>query len=300
MTTYDFIASNKRKTVLLLLGFTFFVGLIGYVIDRNYNTGGGFLVIALVYALGSALVGYYAGDRIVLATSGAQPIDREDDLYLSRMGENLCLSTGMLQPKVYIIPDSAINAFATGRDPAHASIAVTSGAIEKLQNEELEGVLAHELSHIRNYDIRVMTLVIVLVGLISVIVDMAFRFSMFGGGRRRGNDREGGFSILMVFGLIAVILSPIIAKLIQLAISRRREYLADASAALTTRFPQGLANALRKIELESQPMQNASSATAHLFFASPFSGKGVREFFSTHPPIEKRIAALETMSAPNA
>jgi heat shock protein HtpX len=213
------------------------------------------------------------------------------------MVENLCISQGMPLPRIYIIDDPAINAFATGRDPDHASIAVTTGAIEKLKNEELEGVLAHELSHVQNYDIRVMTVVVVLVGIVSVMANILMRMSWRG---RRGNDREGGNGFLLVIGLILMLVAPIVAQLIQLAVSRRREYLADASGALMTRFPEGLARALEKIQAESMPMEHASAATAHLFIASPFAGKALAAMLSTHPPTEERIKRLKAMGSTGA
>jgi heat shock protein HtpX len=199
-------------------------------------------------------------------------------------------------PKVYLIDSPALNAFATGRDPEHASIAVTTGIMQALENEELEGVIAHELSHIKNYDIRVMTLVVVLVGAISLIGNMFWRGHMFGG-RRRSSDREGGQlgAILMITGLVFIILSPIIAELIKLAISRRREYLADASGALLTRYPEGLARALEKIQASNTPLASASTATAHLYISNPLTGQSISALFSTHPPIEERIKRLRTM-----
>ena len=294
MTTYDFIAGNKRKTAILIVLFTAFILAIGWVIDEYYGGGGFFLGFAAIYSTIMALVGYYAGDKVALAASGARPVTEQQNPYLVRMVQNLCIAEGMPMPKVHIIDDPAINAFATGRDPQHASIAVTTGAIEKLANEELEGVLAHELSHVKNYDIRVMTVVIVLVGIISIISNMVFRMSLNRGGQRRRDG--GGAGLLLIVGLILVILSPIIAQLIKLAVSRKREYLADASGALMTRFPEGLARALRKIETDGRPVAMASAATAHLYFANPFSGKAVANLFSTHPPISERIKALETMA----
>jgi len=296
MTTYDFIAANKRKTVLLIVVFTALVLALGYVLDRTYDSGGVIISIALIYSVFTAFIGYYSGDKVALRMSGAREVSETDDPYLVRMVQNLCIATGTPMPKVHIIDDPAINAFATGRDPAHSSIAVTTGAIQKLENEELEGVLAHELSHIRNYDIRVMTLVIVLVGTVVIISDMVFRSFLWGGGRRR--DREGGGA--MIIGLILIILAPIVAQLIKLAVSRKREYLADASAVLATRYPEGLAKALEKIAVQSLPMQRASGATAHLFISNPFSGKSFAGLFSTHPPIESRIAALRNMGGTGA
>jgi len=289
MTTYDFIASNKRKTVLLIFIFSALILLLGWLVDRAYDGGGFFLGFAGVYSVISSLVSYYAGDKVALATSGAKPVTKQQLPNLVNTVENLCITAGMPMPKVYAIIDPAINAFATGRDPQHASIAVTTGAMEKLQQNELEGVIAHELSHVRNYDIRVMTLVIVLVGIVSVIANMFFRFSL------RGRRRRGGGGELVLIGIVLMIFAPIVAQLIKLAVSRKREFLADASGALLTRYPDGLANALRKIAAESLPMAGASTATAHLFFANPFSGRAWSSLFSTHPPIEQRIAALEKM-----
>jgi heat shock protein HtpX len=295
MTTYDFIASNKRKTVWLMLVFLAFILGLGWVIDRAYNTGGGFIVIAGAYSSVTALVSYFSGDKIALMASGARQVTETDNPYVVRMIDNLCIATGTPKPKVYIIDDPAINAFATGRDPNHASIAVTTGAVRKLANEELEGVLAHELSHVRNYDIRLMTVVIVLVGTVVILSDLVFRWSFLG---RRRRDNDGGGGLVMIVGLLLLILAPIIAQLIKLAVSRKREFLADSSAALITRFPEGLARALRKIADESKPMARASAATAHLFIANPFSGRALANLFSTHPPIEDRIKALMLMSNP--
>jgi heat shock protein HtpX len=296
MTTYDFIASNKQKSVLLIFVFTALVIGLGVLVDYIYEGGGAFTVIAVIYSTITALVGFYSGDKVALAVSGAKPIEEKDNQYLYRMVENLCITVGMPMPKVHIIDDPAINAFATGRDPNHSSIAVTTGALQQLEDEELEGVLAHELSHIRNYDIRVMMLVMVLAGTVAIITDLVLRSFMWGG-RKRDRDENNG--ALLLIGLILMILAPIIAQLIKLAVSRRREYLADASGALITRFPEGLARALEKIGAQAQPMKNPSSATAHLFIANPFSGKALAALFSTHPPIEKRITALRQMGGIN-
>jgi heat shock protein HtpX len=248
-------------------------------------------------AIGMSLGGYYGGDKLALATSGAKgPIEKNDNPYLYRIIENLSIASGLPMPKVYIIPDSAINAFATGRDPVHASIAVTTGAVEKLANEELEGVIAHELSHVKNYDIRLMTVVLVLVGLLALLSDWFMRMRFFGG-RRDSREGGGAQAILMVIGLILIILAPIIGQLIQLAVSRRREFLADASAALLTRYPEGLASALEKISSEHAPLQRANNATAHLYIANPFGGAKhlFSSLFATHPPIQERIKTLRQM-----
>jgi heat shock protein HtpX len=293
MTTYDFIAANKRKTVILITVFTGLVLAIGWLIDEAYGGGGFFLTIAALYSGGSALVSYYTGDKVALFVSGARPVTAAENPYLVCMVENLCISQGMPVPKVHVIQDPAINAFATGRDPQHASIAVTTGAIEKLANEELEGVLAHELSHIKNYDIRVMTIVIVLLGIISILGNMFFRISFHG---HRSSDRRGNGGALILVGLVLMIFAPFIAQLIKFAVSRKREFLADASGALMTRFPEGLASALRKIRLDNRPLARADASTAHLFIANPFTGRALAGLFSTHPPVEDRIAALEKMA----
>lgn len=295
MTTYDFITANKRNTAILMAVFFALILGLGGFLDRYYDTGGAFIVFAAGYSLISAAVSYYGGDKIALAVSHATPVSEKDNPYLYRMLENLCIATGSPMPKVYVIVDPAINAFAAGRDPKHASIAVTTGAMEKLANEELEGVLAHELSHIRNYDIRLMTVVAVMVGTIVIIGDLVFQSSLFG---RRRDRNENGSGALAIIGLIFIIISPIIAQLIKLAVSRRREFLADASGALITRFPEGLARALEKIRTDALPVQRVSSATAHLFFANPLSGRAVAGLFSTHPPVEERVAALRRMAAP--
>lgn len=267
---------------------------LGYVFDKATGAQGyGGVWIAVIISFGMTAISYFQGDKIALWSSGAQPIAKEDNAYVYRMIENLAITNGTPTPKIYIIEDQAINAFATGRKPEMASIAVTRGAIAKLTNEELEGVLAHELSHVKNYDIRFMTLVAVLVGSVSILSHIFLRSQWL----PRRNDREGGNigAIFMIIGIVLAILSPIIAELIKLAISRRREYLADASGALLTRYPAGLASALGKIAAENRPMANASQATAHLFIANPFSGKKISSLFATHPPIEDRIKKLREM-----
>jgi len=240
---------------------------------------------------------YFAGDKVALATSGAKPITKEDNPYVYRLVENLCITAGLPLPKIYIINDPTINAFATGRDPAHASIAITQGAIDKLENTELEGVIAHELSHVKNYDIRLMMVVIILVGIIALVSDWLMRGFFWG--RRSERERDQLSAILMIIGIVLAILSPLIAQLIQLAISRKREFLADADGALLTRYPAGLANALEKIGLANKlPLKTANNATAHLYIANPFgqSQKFLSNLFSTHPPLEERIAQLRQMA----
>lgn len=295
---YSQIASNKRRTWLLII---IFVGLIsGIAYAYSWYSGGdgyGGLVPALLISSGMALVSYFHGDKIALAASSAKSVTKADNPYLYRMVENLCIAAGAPVPKVYVISDEAINAFATGRNPQKASIAVTTGALTKLTNEELEGVLAHELSHVKNYDIRVMTVVIILVGIVSLLADWMLRWNIIGGRKHSSNDNRSG-GVLMIIGFVLIILSPIFAQLIQLAVSRRREYLADASGALLTRYPEGLANALEKIKMENKPMRTANHATAHLFLANPFGGmRGkIAGLFSTHPPIDDRITKLREMA----
>lgn len=297
---YSQITSNKRNSVLLITTFIILIIALGYVFDQISGQGSyGGVIFAVLFSLGMTTVSYFAGDKIALATSGAKPLAPEENKYLYRLVENLCITSGQPLPKIYLMEDVAINAFATGRKPELSSIAVTRGAVEKLTNEELEGVIAHELSHIKNYDIRFMMLVAVLVGAIAILSNIFLR-SRWLFGDRRGNSREGGGQlglILLLAGVILAILSPLIAELIKLAISRQREYLADASGSLLTRYPEGLARALEKIAAENTPLRAASSATAHLFIANPFgSGKKFANLFSTHPPIEERIKRLRGMA----
>jgi heat shock protein HtpX len=275
---------------VLLIGWTY-----GQVTDSGYSG----LAIAAVISMAMSLGSYFAGDKMALAAAGAKgPIAETDNKYVYRMVENLCITAGQPLPKVYLIPDSAINAFATGRDPKHASIAITQGAVEKLENEELEGVITHELSHVKNYDILLMTVVIVLLGLITLLSDWFLRFRLFGGRNRDSKEMGQLGLILLIIGIVFLILSPFIGQLIKLAISRRREYLADASGALLTRYPAGLANALEKIAAENQPLDHANNAMAHLYIANPSGSKRhfLSGFFATHPPIEQRIAALRKMA----
>lgn len=274
--------------------------LLGWVFDQIYGGGKTYsgIIVAIAISLIMTVVSFFSGDKIALSISGAKEISHDDNQYLFHIVENLCITSGLPMPKIYLIPDPAINAFATGRDPKHASIAVTAGALQKLTNEELEGVVAHELSHIKNFDIRFMMLVAVMVGAIAIFADFMLRTGGITRGRSNG-DRDSGnqlFAILMIVGIVLAILSPLIAELIKLAISRKREYLADASGALLTRYPDGLANALEKIAAENMPMRKASTATAHMFIANPFKG-GRKKFvalFSTHPPVEDRISKLRT------
>ena len=297
---YQQIDSNKKKTFLLMAIFFVIVILVGLAF--GYYSGNSFIGvgIATIISLVMAATSYYHGDRIALAQAGAKgPITKTDNSYLYRIVENLAITAGLPMPKVYVIPDQAINAFATGRNPKYASIAVTTGALEKLENEELEGVMAHELSHIKNYDILLMTVVIVLVGLLALLSDWFIRIQFYRGGNRDSNNSGGGQIqiVLLIAGIILLIISPILGKIIQLAISRKREFLADASGALLTRYPEGLAKALEKIDGESMSVKRANNATAHLYIASPFGRTKhmMSKLFATHPPIDARINALRKM-----
>lgn len=287
---YSQITANKRKTWVLITIFVAFIIGLGFVLQQWQGYGPESLILAAAISIGMSLIGYYGGDKLALSTSGARRIEQNDNPYVYRLVENLSITAGLPMPKVHIINSPALNAFATGRDPQHASIAITTGLIEALENEELEGVIAHELSHVQNYDIRVMTIVIVLVGLVSLLAQWILRF---GGGRGSDNNSRG--NIFGIIGLVLLLLSPLIAELIKLAVSRKREYLADASGSLLTRYPEGLARALEKIQASTTPLATASTATAHLFISNPFKGKSISSLFSTHPPIADRIAKLRSM-----
>ncbi|MBI5230393.1 MAG: M48 family metalloprotease [Candidatus Magasanikbacteria bacterium] len=295
---YSQIDSNKYKSIALIAIFVAFLVALGFAYDYAYGSGGlGGVFFAILISVFMTGVSYFAGDKIALSSSGARAITKKENTYLYNIVENLSITAGIPMPKVYIIPDAAINAFATGRDPLHASIAVTEGALKKLENEELEGVLAHELSHVKNFDTRLIMLVIVLVGAIGLLADMFWRARFFGfGGGRRDNDHEGGNALFMIIGLAIILLSPLIAQLIKFALSRRREFLADASGALLTRYPEGLARALEKIGIDKAPMAHANATTAPLYFTNPLSGKNFINLFSTHPPLEARVKALRGMA----
>jgi len=293
---YKQIDSNKRRTFFLFFFFFIFVVALGYLLSWYFDNPL-ILVAAVAFSVIQSLISYYYSDSITLAISQAHEAPREEPfLELHRLVENLSITAGIPKPRVYVINDSAPNAFATGRDPKHAAVAVTTGLLEKLNKNELEGVVAHELSHIENYDIRVMTVVVVLVGVVALLSDFFLRWTWFGGGRR--DEREGGGqlgAILLIVGIVLAILAPLFATLIQLAISRSREYLADADGALLTRYPEGLASALEKIALDKEPLEVANRATAHLYIESPLKGQNVSRLFSTHPPVEERIKKLREM-----
>jgi heat shock protein HtpX len=296
---YEQIARNKRRSTLIFLFFLLMIFTLAYAFGALTGMGTGGLVFAALIAGGLSFLSYWKSDSVVLAISRAKPVTKEEYPFLYNVVEGLAIAAGIPAPRCYIIDDTAPNAFATGRDPAHSVICVTTGLLQKMNRAELEGVVAHEMSHIKNYDIRVMTLAVVMVGIIALLSDWIMR-GLWGGGRRRSGGRgKGGDlgAVLVVVGIFFAIFGPLIAQLLRLAVSRRREYLADASAALLTRYPPGLASALRKIADDREPLEAANKATAHLYIVNPLKDlKGaVNKLFSTHPPIEARIAALEKM-----
>lgn len=296
---YEQIASNKVKSFVLVLFFIAFVFLLVWIFEELTGWGRGGFILALVIAVVMAAGSYYYSDRIVLAISRARPVTREEFPYLYHTVEGLAIAAGLPAPRCYVIEDTAPNAFATGRNPKNSVICVTTGLLQKMNRLELEGVLAHEMSHIKNYDVLLQTVAVVMVGVVALLSDWMLRSLWWGGGRRKSRDRSGkAGAILLLVGIVLAILSPLVAKLMQLAISRRREYLADASAAMLTRYPAGLASALRKIAADPEPLEAANKATAHLYIVNPLKNLGgkVNRLFSTHPPIEERIAALEKMS----
>lgn len=304
---YEAIGANKRKSWLIVIGFTAFVVVTTYVISKaagfyfGYQAGGlGLVGMALIISGLISLGGYYFSDKVVLTLSGARLADRKKDFLFYTVAENLAIGAGIPKPKLYVIEDTAPNAFATGRDPKHAVIVATTGLLEKLTRTELEGVVAHEMSHIRNYDTRLMSIVAVMVGMIALIGDWFLRASFWG--RGKDNEKEGNAqAIFLVAGFVFALLSPIVAQLIQLAISRRREFLADAASVEVTRQPEGLIHALEKISSDSEPLEAANKATAHLYIVNPFKGKGhgavgwFANLFNTHPPVIERIKALRAM-----
>lgn len=292
-------ASNIRKTWAL---FTLFFGVVigfGYVISQYYGDPS-ILFIAVIFSLVMSITSYWFSDKLVLAMTRAVPVDLKSHPELYRIVENLAITAGLPMPRVFLVPESQPNAFATGRNPEHSVIAVTAGLLERLNRTELEGVLAHELSHIGNRDMLLSTAAVILVGFISLLADFFTRSMLFGG--RRSNDREGNSNgIILLIGIALSILAPIAATLMQLAISRRREFLADTSGALLTRYPEGLASALKKISSDSTPMRVANNTTSHLWFDDPFDNPGrktpfLHNLFMTHPPVEERIKALQGMS----
>jgi len=301
VSMYDAQAQNRWRTVLLIAAFTLLVVAVAFVVGDVHggstSAGVAFIPIAILFSAGSSLFSYYAGDKLVLAQSRAREVPDGEEKVLHDVVESLAVGLGITTPRLYVIEDPAPNAFATGRDPKHASVAVTRGLLDTMDRSELEGVIAHELSHVGNRDIRVMLLVTVLVGTVALLSDWLLR-SMWWGGRDRGRDRGSGGGLLLLVGIVLAILTPIIATLIQLAVSRQREYLADASGAFLTRYPEGLANALRKISADQHVLSVANKATASLYIANPLKDHPFQfdRLFDTHPPIEERIKRLEAMA----
>lgn len=298
MNIYSSISQNKFKTWLIMFFFIIFVTTILFVFGKASGYGLSYAGLGLIFAGLTSLGSYYYSDKMVLAMSGASQVKKEDNPELYRIVENLSIGDGLPMPKLYISKDPSANAFATGRDPKHAVVCVTTGLLEKLNKVELEGVLAHELSHIKNYDTRLMAVVAVLVGFIAIAADFFLRSLWFSGDRDR-NGNNNSQMIFLAIGIAFAILSPLIATLIQLAVSRKREFLADASGALLTRYPEGLASALEKIAADKTPLKRASNATAHLYIENPFEDKKEKRLFSslfnTHPPAEERIRILRSM-----
>ena len=296
MTIYTQAESNIRKTWLYLTLFIVLILALGWFFS-NYFGSIGIFWFALFFSLFSSFFSYWYSDKVVLALTRARPIEKSDNPELYRIVENLCITAGLPLPKIYILDESQPNAFATGRDKDHAVIVVTQGLLEKMDKVELEGVIAHELSHIGNKDLLLETLVVVLVGLIVLLTDFFYRMSFWGRQGRREKE-EGGNAIFFLIGLVLAILAPILAQLIKFAISRKREFLADESGTLLTRYPEGLAKALEKIAKDQNPLSVASNATSHLYIANPFRGSQVNsisKLFMTHPPIEERIRALRDL-----
>ncbi len=290
--------SNTRKTWFLITGFLVFVIAVGWLFSYVLDSSA-ILYLAVFLSIFMSVGSYWFSDKLVLSMAHAKLIEKKDNPELYRLVENLCITAGLPLPKIYIIQEAQLNAFATGRDKNHAVVAVTQGLLNRLDKTELQGVIAHELSHIGNKDMLVSTVVVVLVGVVSLLANFFLRISFFGGGRR-SDDRNGNAgAILMVVGILAAILAPIAATLIKLAISRKREFLADADGALLTRFPEGLASALEKISDDVAPMRSANTATAHLYIDSPFNAKQGKNWFvnlfQTHPPIEERVKNLRDM-----
>lgn len=300
---YSQISGNKAKSIILIGVFLILIIALGWAISGYYDSPA-ILYLAVLISFIQAWAGYYYSDKIALLASRAKPVSGKEGRLQRQVVNtvtNLAITAGLSTPKVYLISDSAPNAFATGRDPKHASIAVTTGLVEKLEDEELQGVLAHELSHVKNYDIRVMSLVVVLVGIIAVVSDFFLR-SMYWGRRSNDNNNQGA-GIMLIIAMVLAILAPIASTLIQLAVSRKREFLADASGALLTRYPEGLASALEKIAADKEPLEVANRGTAHLFIANPFDKlragqfkkENISSWFSTHPPIAQRVKRLRAM-----
>jgi len=302
MTHYQLVTANKRRSFFVILFFVIFVGAASCLMAYSFDYSFSFVIGALAFSVAMSFGSYWFSDKLVLATANAKPANRQDFFDFYTVTENLSANQRLPMPKLYVIKDSAINAFATGRDPEHATVVVTTGLLARLNRSEIEGVIAHELSHVKNYDILLMSVVAVLVGFIALLADWLMRISSLGGGRRRDNKGDGQLQlILIIVGFLLVLLSPLIANLIKLAISRKREFLADASGVAITKNPSGLIHALEKIEEDQEPLEAANKATAHLYIGDPLKNHhaGIGWFanlFQTHPPIEERVKALRAIN----
>ena len=295
---YEQIASNKRKSFFLILFFISLIFALAWVFGELTDLGPYGLILAAVLAIAMTFGSYYSSDKIVLAISRAKPVEKKDYPHLYNVVEGLAIAAGLPKPRCYIIDDTAPNAFASGRNPKNSVIVVTKGLLQKLNRVELEGVIAHEMSHIKNYDILVQTLAVVMVGVVALLSDWILRTFLWGGRRKKSSSGGGNAAaIIIAVGLVLAVLSPVISQLIRLAVSRKREFLADADGALLTRYPPGLTSALKKLAADREPLEAANKATAHLYIVNPLKNiKGaVNKLFSTHPPIEQRVAALEKM-----
>lgn len=296
---YEQITRNKWKSFFLILFFLCLIFALVWIFGELTGWGPQGLIIAVIIAVAMTFGSYYASDKIVLAISKAKPVEKKDYPYLYNVVEGLAIAAGLPKPRCYIIDDTAPNAFASGRNPKNSVIVVTKGLLEKLNRAELEGVIAHEMAHIKNYDVLVQTLTVVMVGVVVLLSDWILRSFIWGGRRRRTSSkgRGSGAEILIVVGLVLAVLSPIVSQLVRLAVSRKREFLADANGALLTRYPPGLASALKKLAADREPLEAANKATAHLYIVNPLKDiKGrMNKLFSTHPPIEERVSALEKM-----
>jgi heat shock protein HtpX len=303
---YDQVAQNKRRSILLIAGFVVLVVAVGFALNLLVQGGPVFIGVAALIAAGSAALSYWKSDAIALAVSRARPASVEEFPRLHNLVEGLCIAGGLPKPRIYVVDDPSPNAFATGRNPKHAAIAVTTGLLERMNRVELEGVIAHELSHIKNYDILVSTLAVTMVGIIAIAADVGVRFLWFGMGRSRNNDNDNGgggvLAILAILGFALLILSPLIAKVMQAAVSRRREVLADVSGVELTRYPPGLISALEKLKDDYTVVGSTSHATAHLWIEQPHAVEEhegriskINRMFNTHPPLEERIALLREL-----
>jgi heat shock protein HtpX len=294
---YDRIAANRRKTFLLLIGFFVLMMVTTTVIGLAWGLPPGLSPVIAVFVLAFAAFSYFGSAGVALAVSGAKPVAKEQAPELFRTVENLCIGAGLPMPKVYVIEDGSMNAFATGRDPKHASVAITRGLLEKLDRRELEGVMAHELSHVGNRDTLLMTTLVVLVGSLALLADLMFRMTWYGAGSRGSYKGKNSGGYLIILAVILALVTPIVARIITMAVSREREYLADASGALLTRYPDGLARALEKIRGDTDPLDAATKATSHLYFVNPLTdhASALNNMFASHPPIEERIRLLRAM-----